>query len=252
MHEWYADGLDADTRFLGASMSKSALAHLVGRAVRSGALALDDEVTVHVPELRGSGYAGVRVRDLLTMTSGVDWVEDHRDPDSLASRLLGCFFDGGDSRGLLSLVGAGVAPGTRYAYCTADSQVLDWVRERATGVTFADDLTDAVDRAGLLRPTPYVGVDGAGVALAGGAVAATARDWARIGMLRGRRGPSGPTRPRGRRTPSWRRAGCRARSPPTRASATTGGRSTPRAAGSSPTAAAASSPRSTARPAPWW
>ena len=42
-----------------------------------------------------------RVRDVLTMTTGVDWVEDHRDPDSLASRLLGCFAAGGDSRALL-------------------------------------------------------------------------------------------------------------------------------------------------------
>ncbi len=182
VHEWYADGLDASTTFLGASMSKSALAHLVGRAVRSGALAVDDEVTAHVPELAGSGYAGVRVRDLLTMTSGVDWVEDHRDPESLASRLLGSFLDGGDSRGLLSLVGAGTAPGTHYAYCTADSQVLDWVRERATGRAFADELTTLWAELGCTSDA-YVGVDGAGVALAGGAVTATARDWARLGML---------------------------------------------------------------------
>ena len=87
--------------FLGASMSKSALAHLVGRALRDGALTLDDEVCAHVPELRGTGYDGVRVVDVLTMTSGVDWVEDHRDPDSLASRLVACFADGGDSRALL-------------------------------------------------------------------------------------------------------------------------------------------------------
>ncbi len=36
------------------------------------------------------------------MTTGVDWVEDHRDPDSLASRLLGCFATGADSRALLA------------------------------------------------------------------------------------------------------------------------------------------------------
>ena len=42
VHEWYADGLGADTLFLGASMTKSVLAHLVGRAVRDGALALTD------------------------------------------------------------------------------------------------------------------------------------------------------------------------------------------------------------------
>ncbi len=40
VHEWYAAGLGADDLFLGASMTKSALAHLVGLAVGAGALAL--------------------------------------------------------------------------------------------------------------------------------------------------------------------------------------------------------------------
>jgi CubicO group peptidase (beta-lactamase class C family) len=182
VHEWYADGVGPHTRFLGASMSKSVLAHLVGRAVTAGDLGVDDQVCAHVPELRGTGYDGVRLLDVLTMTSGVDWVEDHRDPTSLASRLLGCFAEGGDSRRLLGSVRPGVRPGTRYAYCTADSQVLDWVRERATGRSFADDLALLWADLGCTGDAA-VGVDGRGVALAGGAVAATARDWARVALL---------------------------------------------------------------------
>ena len=182
VHEWYAEGLGADTRFLGASMTKSVLAHLVGRAIRDGALALTDAVTGHVPELAGSGYDGTTVLDLLTMTTGVDWVEDHRDPDSLASRLLGCFANGSDSRALLRHVRPGVPPGTRFAYCTADSQVLDWVRERATGRPYADDVARLWEALGCTRDA-YVAVDGTGVALAGGGLAATARDWARVALL---------------------------------------------------------------------
>lgn len=182
VHEWYAAGLGPHTRFLGASMSKSALAHLVGRAVTAGELRLDDPVCTHVPELRGTGYDGTRLIDVLTMTSGVDWVEDHRDPDSLASRLLGCFADGSDSRRLLGSVPPGVRPGTRFAYCTADSQVLDWVRERATGRPFADALALLWADLGCTGDA-VVGVDGTGAALAGGGIAATARDWARVAML---------------------------------------------------------------------
>ena len=182
VHEWYAEGLDPDTVFLGASMTKSALAHLVGRAVRQGSLAVTDAVTTHVPELVGTGYDGTTVLDVLTMTTGVDWIEDHRDPDSLASRLLGCFAAGADSRALLREVRPGVAPGTRFSYCTADSQVLDWVRERATGRAYVDDLALLWQELGCTRDA-YVAVDGAGVAMAGGGLAATARDWARIALL---------------------------------------------------------------------
>jgi CubicO group peptidase (beta-lactamase class C family) len=182
VHEWYADGLGPDTLFLGASMTKSVLAHLVGRAVREGALVLTDAVTAHAPELRGTGYDGTSVLDVITMTSGVDWVEDHRDPDSLASQLLGCFAVGGDSRALLREVRPSVAPGTRFGYCTADSQVLDWVRERATSRAYADDVAELWRDVGCTRDAA-VAVDGSGVAMAGGGLAATARDWARVALL---------------------------------------------------------------------
>ncbi len=182
VHEWYAEGLGADTLFLGASMTKSVLAHLVGRAVRNGALALSDAVTGHVPELAGTGYDGATVLDVLTMTSGVDWVEDHRDPDSLASRLLVCFATGADSRDLLGSVRPGARPGNRWSYCTADSQVLDWVRERATGLSYADDVAALWQALGCTSDA-YVAVDGSGDALAGGGLAATARDWSRVARL---------------------------------------------------------------------
>jgi CubicO group peptidase (beta-lactamase class C family) len=122
------------------------------------------------------------VLDLATMTTGVDWVEDHHDPDSLASRLLGCFALGTDSRALLQEVPPGVAPTTRFSYCTADSQVLDWVRERATGRTYADDLALLWGELGCTTDA-CIAVDGVGVALAGGGLAATARDWARVALL---------------------------------------------------------------------
>ena len=163
-------------------MTKSALAHLVGIAVRAGSLSLDDRVVDHVPELAGSGYTRCSVHDLLTMTTGADWVEDHRDPESLASRLVACFGGDGDSRDLLRQVGPGVEPGRRYAYSTADSQVLDWVRERATGAAYDVALGGLWQALGCTS-TAYVGTDAAGVAMAGGALAATARDWARIGLL---------------------------------------------------------------------
>jgi len=174
VHEWYADGHGPQTLLLGASMTKSVLGVLVERS-----LDLDAAVVNLVPELAGSGYAGTRVRDLLTMTSGVDWVEDHRDPEGLATRLVAAFTAGGDSRSLLREVGPGVAPGTRWTYCTADSQVLDWARERATGLPFAEALSALWREAGCTRDA-VVALDDAGVAMAGGGLAASARDWARL------------------------------------------------------------------------
>jgi CubicO group peptidase (beta-lactamase class C family) len=185
VHEWYADGVRPETLRLGASMTKSALAHLVGLALGDGALRLEDPVVLHVPELAASGYAACTVEHLLTMTSGTRWVEDHRDPSGPASRLLGCFLGavaGAGSRALLVGVEAQDPPGTRWEYSTADSQVLDWVRERATGSTYAQALGVLWERLGCVRDAVVL-VDPEGVALAGGGLAACAEDWARLAAL---------------------------------------------------------------------
>lgn len=183
VHEWYADGVEPQSLLLGASMSKSVLAHLLGLAVRDGVLQLPDRVTDHVPELAGSGYDSVQVGHLLTMTSGVHWTEDYRDAESQATRLLAAFQgSSGHSRDVLTQIGPDAVPGGRYAYCTADSQVLDWVRERATGVPYDTAVAGLWAVLGCTG-SAVVAVDEDGVALAGGGLAATARDWARVGLL---------------------------------------------------------------------
>src|SRR5262252_331813 len=138
VHERYFHGTRPEDRLLGFSATKSALALLVGQAVDEGRLpGLDTPVTEMVPELSSGGYAGVSLRQLLTMTSGVGWREDYHDPDSPASRLLRRWRDGaGGLRESLLEMPAGDPPGSRYAYCTPDSLALDWARERATGEPF--------------------------------------------------------------------------------------------------------------------
>jgi CubicO group peptidase (beta-lactamase class C family) len=83
VHERYFHGTGAGDRLLGFSATKSALALVVGQAADEGRFpGLDTRVTDLVPELGSSGYAGVSLRQLLTMTSGVGWREDYHDPDS--------------------------------------------------------------------------------------------------------------------------------------------------------------------------
>ncbi|MGA8246530.1 MAG: serine hydrolase domain-containing protein, partial [Nocardioides sp.] len=143
VHEWYAEGVAADDRLLGNSATKSALALLTGVAVTRGLLDIDSAVVEHVPELDGGGYRQVTVRQLLTMTSGVGWTEDYHDPDSAASRLVARWREGaGGIRERLASIPPGEPPGTRYTYCSPDSMVLDWVRERATGQSFPEALRE--------------------------------------------------------------------------------------------------------------
>jgi CubicO group peptidase (beta-lactamase class C family) len=188
VHERYLHGTLAEDRLLGNSATKSALALLVGQALDSGQLpGLDTLVTELVPELAASGYAAVSLRQLLTMTSGTGWLENYHDPDSAASRLLRRWRSGeGGLREALLEMPAGDPPGSRYNYCTPDSLALDWARERATGQSFPDAVAQLWSAVEAEHPA-VVGLDSpaeaGGVAMAGGSLAATARDWARIGSL---------------------------------------------------------------------
>jgi CubicO group peptidase (beta-lactamase class C family) len=188
VHEWYADGVTADDRLLGNSATKSALALVTGVAVDAGHLPdLDARITDHLPELADSGYHEVTLRQLLTMTTGVGWVEDYHDPDSAASRMIGRWREGvGGIRDLVAEIPTGDVPGSRYAYCSPDSMVLDWVRERATGATYPEAVAELWRTVGAERPA-VIGLDGpaenGGVAMAAAALAASARDWARLGWL---------------------------------------------------------------------
>ena len=221
-------------------MTKSVLAHLVGRAVRAGDLRLEDPVAEHVPELAGSGYAGCTVEHVLTMTTGTDWVEDHRDPTGPATRLISCFAgEGGDSRALLTEV----AP-------TGPARIALGVQHRRLAgprlgarTSNRHDVRRGADRAvgharlrprrgrGRRRPWCRAGRRWAG-GVRGGLAPVGRAPAHRHGVRRDRARPRvGAPLLRSPAAVARGRAGCRPRSPPMPASATTGGRSTPGRAG---------------------
>src|SRR5690606_36612633 len=88
--ERYGLGFDADGRWTSCSMAKSITSTLVGAALRDGAIrSIDDKVSDYIADMKGSAYDDVTVRQLLTMTSGVQWDEDYDDPESDVARFNG-------------------------------------------------------------------------------------------------------------------------------------------------------------------
>ena len=78
--EEYLDGLQAQTRHLLFSVSKSLVAAVVGALHGAGAIELDAPVTAYVPALANCGYAGATVRHLLDMRSGIAFSDNYLHP----------------------------------------------------------------------------------------------------------------------------------------------------------------------------
>jgi CubicO group peptidase (beta-lactamase class C family) len=70
----YLNRATAATHFNPYSMTKSANSIMVGLALADGTIhTLQDPLLKYVPELRGSGYGGTTLQNLLVMRSVVQW-----------------------------------------------------------------------------------------------------------------------------------------------------------------------------------
>ena len=128
-------------------MGKSLTSSLLGLALAQGALpSLDAPVTTYVPKLKGTGYDGASVRDLMQMSSGVHMNEDYdihsEEPNLFAEGIYQSWFTEAlrFSDFAATLDRAAPHTGTVFNYNTFDTQVLGSVLEEATGQRFNDFL----------------------------------------------------------------------------------------------------------------
>jgi len=145
--ERYGLGFDGSGRWTSFSVAKSITSTLVGAAIRDGYIkSMDDKVTDYVPQLKGSAYDDVSIRQLLTMTSGVQWHEDYADPNSDVAR----FNNHKPEEGVDALVSymrrltRAVPPGTRWNYSTGETNLVGILVNQATKIPLATYLSEKI------------------------------------------------------------------------------------------------------------
>ena len=179
------------------SVTKSFVGTLAASLVAEGALNANATVTAYVPELQDSGFGDATVRQLLDMTTSIRFSEEYTDPKSEVfeqSRAGGVLPRPADYQGpetfyeFLRTVRKESEHGVRFAYKTANSDVLAWVVRRVTGKPFGELLRERLwSRVGM-EHDGYFSVDTAGTEFAGGGLNASLRDLARFGELMLRNG----------------------------------------------------------------
>jgi CubicO group peptidase (beta-lactamase class C family) len=189
--EDYRNRTNAATRFASFSMAKSIVSLLVGYAVAQGHIkSIDDPASDYVPELRSGGYAGVSIRHILQMRSGVDYEEryDFGANPSLAARIHNAAIVENRVRFVDAAftIGRKAAPGSTFNYATLDTAVLGLVLERATRQPVATYLSERIWKpAGMEADGFWIadGRPGVGRELTGMGYNATLRDYGRLGLL---------------------------------------------------------------------
>lgn len=191
-HEKYRNGMGPSDPHILMSVSKSVLGLVAGTLVARGEIALDGLLTDVLPELAGTAYAGATFRDALDMRVGVLFDEDYTATDGpiIEYRKAANWNPlppGETAMDLRSFQTLLTAPdgghGGRFHYVSPVTDMLAWAFERASGMRYADLLSERlVKPMGAERPG-YITVDRIGGPRAAGGVCMTARDLARIGQL---------------------------------------------------------------------
>ena len=134
VYENYWLGHARDKQHISFSVAKSFVSALMGIALEEGVVTnIEEAVTDYVPELVGSGYAGVSIKDVLQMSSGVRFNEDYGDFNSDINRFSRASALGTSLDDFSASLVREREPGTYHHYVSIDTQVLGMVLTRATG-----------------------------------------------------------------------------------------------------------------------
>ena len=124
--EKYGLDFSPGKRWTSFSVAKSLTSTRVGAAIKDGYIkSLDDKVSDYIPDLRGSAYDDVTIKQLLTMTSGVKWNEDYADPKSDVALFDAHKADAGVDATVsyMRKLKRESPPGTRWVYKTGETNL---------------------------------------------------------------------------------------------------------------------------------
>ena len=192
VYERYSGCLDISGQHGAMSVTKSITGLLGEMLVADGTLNEAAQVGSLVPELAKSAFGDATVRQVLDMTTGLDYSEDYSDPNadvwiySAAGNPLPkpdnytgprTYFD------YLKTVRRQGEHGEAFGYRTINSDALGWIIARVTGKSVATLLSERIWSKLATEQDAYYTVDSIGTPFAGGGFNAGLRDMARLGQL---------------------------------------------------------------------
>ncbi|HEX3951229.1 MAG TPA: serine hydrolase [Steroidobacteraceae bacterium] len=184
--ERYGLGRNSKDRWTSFSVAKSVTSTLIGAAIKDGKIkSLDDRVTLYIPELKGSAYDEVTVRQLITMTSGVKWNESYTDPNSDVAKVGLSILEPGVNPvvSYMRRLPREAPPGAKFVYKTGETDLAGILLSNAVGEPLAQYLSDKVWRPyGMEQDAIWV-EDVAGHERGGCCISMTLRDYGRMGQF---------------------------------------------------------------------
>jgi len=184
--ERYALGRKPTDRWTSFSVAKSVTSTLVGAAIADGKIkSINDPVTRYVPDLKGSAYEGVTVRQMLMMSSGVKWNEDYVDPNSDVAKAGDKVTEPGVNPmvSYLRKLPRDKAPGTTWHYNTGETDLVGVLISKAVGKGLAEYASEKIWKPYGMEQDGIWMTDPGGQERGGCCISMTLRDYGRVGQF---------------------------------------------------------------------
>ena len=192
VYERYLGVTRRDTPHIAFSVTKSFVGTLAEMLIAEGRLDPAAPMSELIPELVGSGFADATLRQVMDMTTALDFSEEYTDPNSgigamsnalgLTPRLPG--YAGPDSvYDYLPTIAKAGDHGERFTYRTCNTEVLGWLVARTEGERLDRVLARRIwGPLGMEQDADFL-TDSTGMPFAGGGLNLVLRDMARFGEL---------------------------------------------------------------------
>ena len=182
VYERYRLGNDRQSRWLSYSVTKSITSMLVGAAIQDGYIkSVDEQVSDYLPRLKGTAYEKVSIRNILQMSSGVEWDETYADPDADINRVSW------DTLSLYSFLSAKPVvgePGRTFNYNTAETNLVGTLLRSAIGNNLSTYLQQKIWQPfGMEADASWNLTEPGGGEFGGCCLSAVLRDYGRIGLF---------------------------------------------------------------------
>jgi CubicO group peptidase (beta-lactamase class C family) len=137
--EWYAEDADEESWAASWSMAKSYTSALIGIAIEEGLIdSVDEPMTTWYPEWEDTDRGDITLRDVLQMSSGLDYTENYS-PDAFdESDIIQMVLFQEDQLAYAADRPALHEPGTEWNYSSGDTMILSGLLEQVTGMPTAD------------------------------------------------------------------------------------------------------------------
>ena len=188
VYEHYDRTNTRETTHIMMSMTKSVAGLIAGILVDQGKLKVDSLVSEYVPEVNGTSYENVTVRNCLDMRAGIKY--DDTAPEYRKAAGWNELEADEQPTNLHEFISKFQAPAgpkvdglLPFEYISVNTDLMGWVLERASGKKFAELVSELIWQPMGAESDAYITVDSAGNARPAGGMCARVRDLARLCQL---------------------------------------------------------------------